>query len=78
MLRILFGPLTGIEVLGVRTEDDTVIVIECALSINLSSSTIEQVREKAGVTPEGYAGYSWNGSWNRGSLRPACIPTSVA
>jgi len=40
---ILFGPLTGVEVLGVRTEDSTVIVIECALSINLTASTIEQV-----------------------------------
>ena len=43
--RILFGPLTGIEVLGSRI-DGTVVVIECALSINLTALTLEQVLNK--------------------------------
>ena len=42
---ILFGPLTGIEVLRVRIEG-SVVVIECGLSINLSSLTLEQVLGK--------------------------------
>ena len=41
--RILFGPLTGIEVLRTRIEG-TVVVIECAFSINLTALTLEQVR----------------------------------
>ena len=43
--RILFGPLTGIEVLGSRI-DGTVVVIECAFSINLTALTLEQVLNK--------------------------------
>ena len=39
---ILFGPLTGIEVLGVRVEA-SVIIVECAFSINLTALTLEQV-----------------------------------
>ena len=42
---ILFGPLTGIEVLGTR-HDSLVVVIECAFSINLSALTLEQVVSK--------------------------------
>ena len=42
---ILFGPLTGIEVLNVRV-DGSVIIIECAFSINLTALTLEQVLEK--------------------------------
>ena len=38
----LFGPLTGIEVLGTRI-DCTVVVIECSFSVNLNALTIEQV-----------------------------------
>ena len=38
----LFGPLTGIEVLGTRI-DGTVVVIECSFSVNLMALTIEQV-----------------------------------
>ena len=41
----MFGPLTGIEVLRVRIEG-SVVVIECGLSINLSSLTLEQVLGK--------------------------------
>ena len=36
-------PLTGIEVLGTRIEG-SVVVIECAFSINLSALTLEQAR----------------------------------
>ena len=39
---ILFAPLTGLEVRGVRI-DGTALVVEVALSINLSSLTIEEV-----------------------------------
>ena len=39
---ILFGPLTGIEVLNVRV-DGSVIIIECAFSINLTALTLDQV-----------------------------------
>jgi hypothetical protein len=39
---ILFGPLTGIEVLRTRV-DGSVVVIECSFSINLTALTIEQV-----------------------------------
>ena len=42
---ILFGPLTGIEVLGTRN-DSLAVVIECAFSINLSALTLEQVVSK--------------------------------
>ena len=42
---ILFGPLTGIEVLRTRT-DSSVVVIECAFSINLNALTLEQVVSK--------------------------------
>jgi len=42
---ILFGPLTGIEVLNVRTEA-SVVFIECAFSINLTALTLEQVLGK--------------------------------
>ena len=34
LVRILFGPLTGVEVLGTRIEG-SVVVIECAFSINV-------------------------------------------
>ena len=40
---ILFGPLTGIEVLNTHI-DVSVVVIECAFSVNLSALTLEQVR----------------------------------
>jgi hypothetical protein len=39
---ILFGPLTGIEVLSTRI-DSSVVVIECTFSINLTALTLEQV-----------------------------------
>ena len=42
---ILFGPLTGIEVLRTRI-DGTVVVIECAFSINLTALTLEQLLTK--------------------------------
>ena len=42
---VLFGPLTGIEVLGSRV-DGGVVVIECDISINLASGTLEQVLGK--------------------------------
>ena len=42
---ILFGPLTGIEVRGVRC-DGAVVVIEVALSVNLNALTLEQVVSK--------------------------------
>ena len=42
---ILFGPLTGIEVLRTRV-DGSVVVIECSFSINLTALTIEQVLGK--------------------------------
>ena len=42
---ILFGPLTGIEVLRTRV-DGSVVVIECAFSINLTALTLEQVLSK--------------------------------
>ena len=42
---ILFGPLTGIEVLSTRI-DDSVVVIECAFNVNLTTLTIEQVLNK--------------------------------
>ena len=39
---ILFGPLTGIEVLGTRI-DGSVLVVECTFSVNLTALTLEQV-----------------------------------
>ena len=42
---ILFGPLTGIEVLGTRI-DGSLVVVECAFSINLSALTLEEVLGK--------------------------------
>eukprot|EP00966_Prymnesium_polylepis_P181174 4196501-Prymnesium_polylepis.1 len=42
---ILFGPLTGIEVLRTRI-DGSVVVIECAFSINLTALTLEEVLGK--------------------------------
>ena len=42
--RILFGPLTGIEVLSTRI-DGSVVVIECDFSINLTALTLEQVKK---------------------------------
>ena len=42
---ILFGPLTGIEVLHTRI-DGSVVVIECSFSINLTALTLEQVLSK--------------------------------
>ena len=40
--KVLFGPLTGLEVLGKRVEG-SVVVIECAFSVNLSALTLDQV-----------------------------------
>ena len=42
---ILFGPLTGLEVMGKRIEG-SVVVLEVRLSVNLSALTIEQVVSK--------------------------------
>jgi len=42
---ILFGPLSGLEVLAVRM-DGAVVVVEAKLSINLTSLTLEQVIAK--------------------------------
>eukprot|EP00908_Phaeocystis_cordata_P025669 Transcript_8129.p1 GENE.Transcript_8129~~Transcript_8129.p1 ORF type:complete len:593 (-),score=113.69 Transcript_8129:110-1783(-) len=42
---ILFGPLTGIEVLSTRI-DDSVVIIECAFNVNLTTLTIEKVLNK--------------------------------
>ena len=42
---ILFGPLTGIEVLGTRI-DGSVVVIICDFSVNLTALTLEQVLGK--------------------------------
>ena len=42
---ILFGPLTGLEVMGTRIEG-SVVVLEVRLSVNLSALTIEQVVSK--------------------------------
>ena len=42
---ILFGPLTGIEVLSTRIEGSVVVVV-CAFSVNLTALTIEQVLNK--------------------------------
>ena len=42
---ILFGPLTGVEVLSTRI-DGSVVVIECDLSINLTALTLEEVLGK--------------------------------
>ena len=42
---VLFGPLTGIEVLGTRI-DGSVVVIICDFSINLTALTLEQVLGK--------------------------------
>ena len=39
----LFAPLTGVEVVGSRTEG-AVLIIEARLSVNLNALTIEQVR----------------------------------
>ena len=38
---VLFGPLTGIEVQRTRI-DGSVVVIECAFSVNLTALTLEQ------------------------------------
>ena len=43
--RILFGPLTGIEVLGTRI-DGSIVVIVCDFSINLTALTLEEVLGK--------------------------------
>ena len=42
---ILFGPLTGIEVLSTRI-DDSVVIIECAFNVNLTTLTLEKVLNK--------------------------------
>ena len=42
---ILFGPLTGIEVLSTHV-DGQVVVVECGFSVNLRALTIEQVLNK--------------------------------
>jgi len=42
---ILFGPLTGIEVLSIRMEG-SVVIIECAFSVCLVTRTLEQVLNK--------------------------------
>ena len=42
VLAVLLAPLTGLEVRGSRVEGKT-LVVECNLSINLNSLTIEQV-----------------------------------
>ena len=42
---ILFGPLTGIEVLGTRVEG-SVVVIKCAFNANLAALTLEEVLGK--------------------------------
>ena len=47
---ILFGPLTGIEVLRTRI-DGSVVVIECAFSINLTALTLEQACVSASTLP---------------------------
>ena len=43
--RVLFGPLTGIEVLSTKI-DGSVVLIECDFSINLTALTLEQVQGK--------------------------------
>ena len=47
---ILFGPLTGIEVLNTHI-DVSLVVIECAFSVNLSALTLEQVQLPTHPTP---------------------------
>ena len=42
---ILFGPLTGIEVLSTRI-DDSVVIIECAFNVNLTTLTLEKILNK--------------------------------
>ena len=63
---ILFGPLTGIEVLNVRV-DGSIIIIEGAFSINLTSLTLEQVLGKR--LGEGSFGAVYEASWRGGSPR---------
>ena len=46
---VQFGPLTGLEVRSNRI-DGVVLVVEVAISINLASLTIEQVRAVPAVT----------------------------
>jgi len=41
----LFGPLTGIEVLGTRT-DSSILIVEVTFSVNLTALTLEQVLGK--------------------------------
>ena len=42
---ILFGPLTGLEVLATRIEG-SLVVVQCGFSVNLASLTLEQVLNK--------------------------------
>ena len=42
---ILFGPLTGLEVLSTRVEG-SLVVVECGFSVNLAALTLEQVLNK--------------------------------
>ena len=44
----LFGPLTGIEVLGSRIEG-SVVVIACDFSINLMALTLEQAQQQPAI-----------------------------
>ena len=43
---ILFGPLTGLEVVDSRV-DDGLVLVQVRLSVNLSSLTLEQVAPRA-------------------------------
>lgn len=44
--QVLFAPLTGCEVLSLRSEGSSVVA-EVALSVNLTASTLEQVTDRA-------------------------------
>ena len=46
----LFAPLTGIEVQSTRV-DNSILVVEARLSVNLNALTIEQVRRAVGTGP---------------------------
>ena len=46
----LFAPLTGIEVQSTRV-DNSILVVEERLSVNLNALTIEQVRHAVAVGP---------------------------
>ena len=46
----LFAPLTGIEVQSTRV-DNSILVVEARLSVNLNALTIEQVRGAVGAGP---------------------------